>query len=68
MYAVDGAALLDALVDTKQPDEPRYPATGASSGRIYSRLSTSLMDENCPPRNLSLSLDKFSTGSFLSIA
>lgn len=37
MYAVDGAALLDARADTKQPDGPRYPATDASSGWIYVR-------------------------------
>lgn len=35
MYVVDRAALLDGRADTKQSDGPRYPATDASSGRIY---------------------------------
>lgn len=34
MYAADTAALLDAIANTKQPDGPRYPATGVSPGRI----------------------------------
>lgn len=47
MYAVDGAALSDGRADTKQSDGPRYPATDASSGQIYSEMEPDRTSENC---------------------